>query len=141
MSSAVTGYGWDWQALLRTWQELDVPEGWRAEITEGGVTMTPPPGNGHSNIAELVNRALVRAAPDERAVLQTLGIAISGASRLYQPDLVVVPRRELLTRPDTVPVPAKTAELVVEIVSRGNARTDVSRSCGPTRRRRFRSTS
>lgn len=35
MSTATVSYGWDWEALLRTWQELDVPEGWRAEITEG----------------------------------------------------------------------------------------------------------
>ncbi|NIH86888.1 Uma2 family endonuclease [Amycolatopsis granulosa] len=57
MSSAVTSYGWEWEALLRTWQELDVPEGWRAEITEGGVTMTPPPGNGHNKIANKAHRA------------------------------------------------------------------------------------
>lgn len=124
MSSATTSYGWEWEGLLRAWQELDVPEGWRAEITEGGVTMTPPPGNGRNRIAHLVHRALGRAVPDDRDILQTLGIAIRGASRLYQPDLVVVPDRELSARPDNVPVPAERAELVVEIVSQGNARTD-----------------
>ncbi|GAB3579877.1 hypothetical protein GCM10027445_49150 [Amycolatopsis endophytica] len=32
--------------------------------------------------------------------------------------------QELSNRPDNEPVPAETAELVVEIVSKGNARTD-----------------
>jgi len=117
-------YGWEWEDLLRCRLDLDVPEGWRAEITEGGVTMTPPPGNGHNRVAHLVHRALVRAVPDDRAILQTLGIAIRGASRLYLPDLVVVPDRELSERPDNVPVPAEMAELVVGIVSHVSARTD-----------------
>ncbi|NYI89155.1 hypothetical protein HNR02_002478 [Amycolatopsis endophytica] len=82
MSSAMVGYGWEWEALLRTWQQLDVPEGWRAEITEGGVTMTPPPGNGHNKIANRIDRALHRTVPDDWAVLQELGIAIRGLSRL-----------------------------------------------------------
>ncbi|WAL66238.1 Uma2 family endonuclease [Amycolatopsis cynarae] len=114
----------DWGALLRAWWELDVPEGWRAEILEGGVTMSPPPGNGHNLIADLVHRSLVRAVPVDWSVLQTLGVSIPGLKRLYEPDLVVVPRAELVARPDRVPVPAVLAKLAVEIVSRGNARTD-----------------
>lgn len=114
----------DWGALLRAWQELDVPEGWRAEILEGGVTMSPPPGNGHNLIADLVHRSLVRALPIDWSVLQTLGVSIPGVRRLYEPDLVVVPRAELSGRSDQVPVPAALAKLAVEIVSRGNAGTD-----------------
>ncbi|UQS27503.1 Uma2 family endonuclease [Amycolatopsis thermalba] len=113
----------NWDTRLREWQNLDVPEGWRAEITSAGVRLTPPVDNGHSRIAASVHRAFARAVPEDRVILQTLGIAIRGASRLYLPDLVVVPEREL-SRPDNVPVPAEAAELVVEIVSQGNARTD-----------------
>lgn len=35
--------GRPWEYLLRTWQELDVPEGWRAEIDEGQIVLVPPP--------------------------------------------------------------------------------------------------
>ena len=124
MSTASLSLGGDWDALLRVWQELDVPEGWRAEILEAGVTMTPPPGNGHNVIADVVNHALVRANPGDWAILQTLGVSIRQAKRLYEPDFVVVPRAELRARPDREPVPAHLAELAVEIVSRSNARTD-----------------
>ncbi|WP_431929145.1 Uma2 family endonuclease [Amycolatopsis tucumanensis] len=114
----------DWETRLREWQNLDVPEGWRAEITLAGVTLTPPVDTGRSRIAASVHRALVRSVPEDRAILQKLGVSIRSASRLYVPGLVVVPHHELLSRPDNVPVPAEAAELVVEIVSQGNARTD-----------------
>ncbi|TVT59053.1 Uma2 family endonuclease [Amycolatopsis rhizosphaerae] len=124
MGTIPVEFGSDWDALLRAWWELDVPEGWRAEILEGGVTVSPPPGNGHNLIADLAHRGLVRAVPVDWSVLQTLGVSIPGVKRLYEPDLVVVPRAELVARPDQVPVPAVLAKLAVEIVSRGNARTD-----------------
>ncbi|WP_323806970.1 Uma2 family endonuclease [Amycolatopsis methanolica] len=106
-----------------------VAEPRRARGVAGGdhrerARLTPPVGNGHSRIAASVHRALARAVPEDRAILQKLGVSIRSASRLYVPGLVVVPRHELLSRPDNVPVPAEAAELVVEIVSRGNARTD-----------------
>ncbi|WP_027933787.1 PDDEXK family nuclease [Amycolatopsis thermoflava] len=105
----------NWETRLREWQNLDVPEGWRAEITPAGVTLTPPVDNGHSRIAASVHRTLVRSVPEDRAILQKLGVSIRSASRLYVPGLVVVPHHELLSRPDNVPVPAEAAELVVEI--------------------------
>lgn len=36
-----------------------MPEGWRAEIVEEGIRMTPPPGNGRNVIAGRVHRALL----------------------------------------------------------------------------------
>lgn len=41
--------GWDY--LRDAWQELDVPEGWRAEIEGGAITLVPPPDPGHNLIA------------------------------------------------------------------------------------------
>lgn len=35
-----------WEVALRAWEELDLPEGWRAEIIEGDIKiMAPPPSN------------------------------------------------------------------------------------------------
>lgn len=124
MSAVAVDHRGSWEALLLTWQELDVPEGWRAEIVEGGIAMTFPPGNGHNLIVGRVHRQLVAATPRDWAVCQTLAIAIPGAKRLYQPDLVIVPRAELTGRPDDDPIPAGRAKLAVEIVSTGSARTD-----------------
>jgi len=112
----------DWQALLRTWQEIDLPDGWKAEIADGGIALTPPPGYGHNDIADLVNKALVRALPEEWGIYHTLAVQIAGEERLYIPDLVVIPRdapREFKTR-----ALSTHALLAVEITSKGNAATD-----------------
>lgn len=117
MSVAIEHAG-GWPALLHTWQTLDLPEGWQAEIAEGGITVTPPPGYQHNAIADLVNKALVRAVPEEWGVYQTLGLQISGMERLYIPDLLVVPRdapRDLEAR-----ALSTHAVLAVEITSKGN---------------------
>jgi hypothetical protein len=65
MGTAVVDHGADWDALPRAWRELYVPEGWRAEIVEGKITMTPPPGNVHDLIAETVHRRLVVMIPEQ----------------------------------------------------------------------------
>ncbi|QUG99865.1 Uma2 family endonuclease [Saccharopolyspora erythraea] len=111
-----------WEDLVHTWQELDVPEGWRAEIIEGRIVMTPPPGYPHNLIADLVHRALVRGIPDEWAIFQTAGVGVPLRSGLFIPDLMVVPREDV---PSGVgPMPAEKALLVVEITSQGNADVD-----------------
>ena len=53
-----------WDELLYQWQELDVPEGWRAEIVEERIVMTPPPDNAHNLIADRVHKSLVRSSGD-----------------------------------------------------------------------------
>ncbi|HVW42227.1 MAG TPA: hypothetical protein VHC18_12835 [Amycolatopsis sp.] len=54
-----------WSALLHTWQTLDLPEGWKAEIADGCLRATPPPGDVHNNIADLVSKALVPGLRDD----------------------------------------------------------------------------
>lgn len=114
----------DWTTLLHTWQELDVPEGWRAEITEWGITMTPPPHDMHNAIEDLVHKALVRTVPDDWAVLQKKGVAVPSLGRLYLPDIVVIPRTELSRDEKPQPAEPSRAPLVVEVTSPGNARYD-----------------
>lgn len=115
-----------WDYLLRTWQELDVPEGWRAEIDEGRIFLTPPPHAHHNGIAEKVQRCLYANLPDEIGIYQTLGVHVAPLGKLYVPDLVVMPS-ELIDSadPDTsVPMDASDALLIAEITSKGNARED-----------------
>ncbi|MGH3737978.1 MAG: Uma2 family endonuclease [Micromonosporaceae bacterium] len=121
MTAAAVHPWWEFDGLLQTWRELDVPEGWRAEITEDGITMTPPPANYHNSIAHLVDRALQRGLPDEFGVYQTLGVAIPAVSRLYIPDLCVMRVEELH---DGTEVLAEQVLLAVEITSKRNARHD-----------------
>ncbi len=112
-----------WDYLLNTWQELDVPDGWRAEIIDdNGVVLVAPPSVPHNIIASWVHRALLLALPDGWHIFQTLGLQWPVVERLYMPDLVVMPVSA--AKQARTPCPADEAELVVEIVSRGSRDTD-----------------
>ncbi len=117
--------GLTWADVLRMWNELDVPEGWRPEITPEGIVMTPPPSGLHNLIAGTVNRALVAAAGDDLEVFQTLGVAVPSIGGVFVPDFCVVARSEVPLGSD--PVDAGHVVLAVEITSRGNARHDRKR--------------
>lgn len=113
-----------WDHALSTWKELDVPDGWRAEIVDdNGVLLVAPPSDPHNIIADRVNRALLRAVPDDWGLYQTLGIQLPVVERLYVPDLVVMPESVVLD-PGQTPDPADEAELVVEIVSKSSMDID-----------------
>ena len=113
------GQGWD--EVVRVWEETDAPEGSKVEIIEGIVTVSPPPSEEHNDTAELVQRHLYTAIPDDWGVYQTLGLACPETGGLFMPDLCVVPRAALRrgTR-----VHAGEAELVVEVTSKSNANHD-----------------
>ncbi|MFF0291694.1 Uma2 family endonuclease [Streptomyces sp. NPDC005262] len=118
--------GRPWDYLLQTWRELDVPEGWRAEIDEGQIVLVPPPHAHHNGIAAKVQRRLYRDLPEELEIYQTLGIHVAPLDKLYVPDLVVMPS-ELIDAADpesSDPMDAADALLIVEITSKGNARED-----------------
>ncbi|MFJ8855565.1 Uma2 family endonuclease [Streptomyces sp. NPDC102437] len=121
-----TSEGRPWDYLLQTWRELDVPEGWRAEIDEGQIVLVPPPHAHHNGIAEMVQHRLYRALPEKLGIYQTLGVHVVPLDRLYVPDLVIM-ERELIMAADSEasdPMDAADALLIVEITSKGNARDD-----------------
>ncbi|MFE3146350.1 Uma2 family endonuclease [Streptomyces sp. NPDC059218] len=121
-----TSEGRPWDYLLQTWRELDVPEGWRAEIDEGQIVLVPPPHAHHNGIAAKVQRRLYRNLPDELEIYQTLGVHVAPLDRLYVPDLVIMPS-ELIDAADpevSDPMDAADALLIVEVTSKGNARDD-----------------
>jgi len=113
---------WSWDSLYAAWRELDVPEGWHAEITEEGITVTPPPTVQHTSVVEAVQTRLHAAVLPSVAVYQRLGLSFPHLRRLYEPDLVVIPRQAL--EGATYSVPAAAALLVVEVTSKSNARHD-----------------
>jgi hypothetical protein len=42
-----------WEVVLRAWEQLDLPEGWRAEIIEGDIVLTDPFGEGGSHASSM----------------------------------------------------------------------------------------
>lgn len=122
MTSAAMETSWSWESMLHAWAENDAPEGWRAEITEKGITVTPPPSPTHGLISDLVDEELRPALPPGTGLPQNVGITITPAGRLYVPDHIVLPRGVLVDDPPSVS--AEHALLVVEITSKDNADED-----------------
>ncbi|WP_231972347.1 hypothetical protein [Nocardiopsis alborubida] len=92
--------------LLGTWRELDVPDGWRAEIIDdNGVVLVAPPSDPRNHIAVRVNRMPGQVPPDGWDVYQPLGIQLQTVERLYMPDLVVLPE-DVVLDPSRTPCPA-----------------------------------
>ncbi|WP_197321026.1 Uma2 family endonuclease [Saccharomonospora sp. NB11] len=125
MSAAVVDTPLDWDDLLRTWRELEVPEGWRPEVTIEGIRMSPPPGGQHNLIAALVHRQLSPSVPAGGDVFQTLAVSVPVVGGIYIPDLCVVQREHVPHGAE--PVPAEHVQLTVEITSAGNANHDRTR--------------
>ncbi|WP_166459570.1 Uma2 family endonuclease [Amycolatopsis pithecellobii] len=111
-----------WSALFQAWQTLDAPDGWKAEIADEALRLTPPPADAHHNIADLVSRMLIMGLGEERGIYQRRGLRIPELASLYVPDLLVMPRDTPREQHGTVL--AEHTLLVVEITSPGNADYD-----------------
>lgn len=111
-----------WERLVRTWETTDVPEGWRAEITERGIVMTPPPSNAHNLIADLIDRDLRQHLREDWAVVPMLGVRLDPAERMFIPDLAVVAKADL--RNEGTHLQADQLTMAVEITSPRTASDD-----------------
>lgn len=112
-----------WDELVGAWQELDVPEGWRAEIIKERIVVTPPSGYSHNLIVSRLHKALVRVVPDDWEIFQAVGVYISAHGGLFIPDLLVIPRNRV-PADDATPMLAEKALLAIEITSKHTADTD-----------------
>jgi len=122
MSTAAFAQQTEWERLLHTWRELDVPDGWRAEIFEGEIHLSPAPGNDHNRVAYRVLRSLAAAIPADWEIYQTSAATIEIIERLHIPDLLVIPGSAVTSGGLTVS--AADALLAVEITSKSNAHHD-----------------
>ncbi|MFD0269856.1 Uma2 family endonuclease [Streptomyces sp. NPDC127106] len=115
--------GHAWEYLLQTWRDLDVPEGWRAEVYGGRITLSPPPDRHRNGIVARVQRALYSLLPPEWEVYRALGVHIAPLGELYVPDVLVAPRElvEDVAADPSDPIDAAEALLIVEVTSRTNA--------------------
>lgn len=123
----------EWDDLVRIWEQADAPEGWKVEIIEGIVTMSPPPDSIHNFIAVKVQRRLYSVLPEDWDIYQTLGTAVPVRKGCYIPDLAVVPDDVVLDKTGEY-VPAAAAKLVVEVTSKSNASNDrIAKAAGYAR--------
>ncbi len=117
------GFGWD--ELVRAWEELEPPEGWKAEIIEGLITLSPAPANKHNDITEEIHRSLYSVIPRDWGVYTTQAVSVPSRSGLLIPDLAVVPKSALRELSESEHyIPARSALLIVEVTSKSSLRHD-----------------
>lgn len=97
--------------------------GFRVEILEGSLVISPPPLIKHSGIVSRVMVQLEPRLPEGRICLQRTSIENDDGSEDYAvPDLLVLPSS--VGEEDEWLFPADTADLALEVTGRGNATVD-----------------
>ncbi|MCY9784399.1 Uma2 family endonuclease [Nocardiopsis sp. EMB25] len=102
---------------------LDVPPGFRVEVLEGAIVMSPTPSKKHGAVLRRLSVQLFDRLPDDRTAEQMYSVEAPEGDDYATPDLMIVPvavEEEddgWLVSPDDV-------DCVVEVVSPGNAAND-----------------
>jgi Uma2 family endonuclease len=105
--------------MVRLFESLEVPEGFKVELLRGEIVMMAGPDWVHNDIVEYVADQIPRERWQRK---QTQDIALPGESSVPQPDLVVL-EREVYQRPGRY-VPCEVVTLLVEVVSKTSAHRD-----------------
>ncbi|MFJ2176109.1 MULTISPECIES: Uma2 family endonuclease [unclassified Streptomyces] len=105
--------------MAKTFEDLEVPEGLKAELLRGEIVMMAGPDRVHNRIVQSVQDQIPHKRWDR---LQTQDIAIPGESSEPQPDLVVLERGAEEGPGRLIPAPA--VELVLEVVSKTSGDRD-----------------
>ncbi|MFD0376149.1 Uma2 family endonuclease [Streptomyces sp. NPDC127112] len=105
--------------VAKFFEDLVVPEGFKAELLRGDIVMMAGPDWVHNLI---ILHVLKQIPLDRWYPVQTQDIAIPGETSEPQPDLVVVEHGAFDGPGRLVPAPATT--LLVEVVSKNSVHTD-----------------
>ncbi|MFE1958031.1 Uma2 family endonuclease [Streptomyces sp. NPDC059479] len=108
----------------KIFEDLEVPEGYKAELLRGDIVMTAGSDRVHNRIVESVQDQIPHRSWNR---LQTQDIAIPGEDSEPQPDLVVLERGAVKGPGRLISAPAVT--LLLEVVSK----TSVDRDYGEKR--------
>jgi Uma2 family endonuclease len=101
-----------------------LPEGYRYEIFDGSLLVSPPPPVPHGRTTTDLDRILDRAAPAHLYVSAAgIGVSIKGGASYLVPDIVVIRRSALDQRRETLLPP--DVLLVVEVLSPSNRGSDL----------------
>ncbi|PYC73951.1 hypothetical protein C7C46_24345 [Streptomyces tateyamensis] len=119
------------QVLLDWFLELVTPEGFRAELINGEITVSPPPDGDHENIISKVIRQVIRESLVEMDVSGGKGLVLPRGSRSPKnhviPDLTFVPEElDCFSGAPSWMDPAGVA-LVVEVTSSKPAQDRVAK--------------
>lgn len=107
------------EILWETWKSMDLPEGYRAEIIEGSIEVSPTGRRRHGVLINRLRRALdVHMAHGDHAPYQDINVIYRRKS--WIPDLFIAPRDlDDIPDEDDLGVDAAGVLMVVEVVSPG----------------------
>ncbi|GAA2352104.1 membrane protein [Catellatospora methionotrophica] len=112
---------------LRAWQFEDLrdspDDGYRYEIFDGTLLVTPPPPMPHFTTLYRLRRALEAQAPSDFVVGENLGVLRRDGTSYFIPDLVIFDVD--LLGGSMAALPPAAAQLVVEVVSPSNPSNDL----------------
>lgn len=109
-------------ALADAAEHIDVPDGYRVEIIEGNIVVSPTPLGPHALIVSRLHRILRPCLPPDVADVEMVTIELPQTGQRYIPDLLVFPEDTLNT--EEWVFSADEALLAVEVTSPHNAETD-----------------
>lgn len=108
-------------------ESLKLPDGYRSEIIDGSIIVSPTPTFRHSRVVKRLERALDRSMPEGLDAYQMLTLEVSETGDRYVPDLALLPdapgEEEQWDESDWI-LPAADCELAVEVVSPSSALHD-----------------
>ena len=108
-------------------ESLELPDGYRAEIINGSIVVSPTPGFKHARAVKRVERTLDPAMGAGLEYFQMATVEIAKTGDRFVPDLMVMPvavaEGEGWEGPEWVR-PAEELELAVEVVSSSSAWRD-----------------
>lgn len=108
-------------------ENLAIPDGYRTEIIEGSLVVSPTPSYRHARIIRSIERLLDRNGPEGLESLQWVTVEIPQDEDRFVPDLSVLPTAvvdgDAWDGPDWLRS-ADDLELAVEVVSRSSVRYD-----------------
>jgi len=109
-------------SLAHVAEHLDVPEGYRVEIVDGNIIVSPAPLGHHARIVRHLENALRPVLPAGVLDTQQVTVQVAWTGEQYVPDLVVLPEEAL---PDDAWLfSAEACLLTVEVTSPSNSEID-----------------
>lgn len=108
--------------LVELSERMDVPDGYRVEIIDGSLSVSPTPLGRHTKIVRLLEDMLRPSLPEGALDVQPVTIEIARTGERYIPDLVVLP--ESAIHDDQWLFAAEACLLTVEVTSPSNAGID-----------------
>ncbi|MFG3294422.1 Uma2 family endonuclease [Streptomyces sp. NPDC048179] len=115
------------EVLWQAWKAMELPEGYRAEIIEGAIEVSPTACRSHMQIANRVRKALDKFLDGGEYACYQDGNVIHDR-KAWIPDVFVAPEdTEPCGDEDDMGVRADAVHLVVEVVSPGKRNQDRER--------------